>query len=262
MGELHAAGERFDLMFTSPPYNLGTNPVTGERRSVRRGEGSKWACNALGDGYEGHDDAMPPWDYEDWQKACLRGMWGLTTERGAVFYNHKPRVQEGRLWTPLSLNPGLPLRQIIVWSRNGGYNFTTTHYCPTHEWLLMFARPAFGLRDQAASGAGDVWRIPNEGDSPHPAPFPLALPSQAMETTPAGPVFDPFCGSGTTLVAAKQHGRQGVGVDSSERYLEMAAKRLSQEVLPFAEPTLPLGAEERTERWRRQRERGKREAAR
>lgn len=227
-----------DLVVTSPPYNLGTSPGAGGFGHYRDGLSSgggtarKWSGRgATGIGYDNHEDALPYPAYRDWQRDVLRACWGGLSDTGAIFYNHKPRVQADTLWTPLELNPGLPVRQIITWARAGGTAFSPANYVPTSEWIVVFAKPAWRLADRSASGVGDVWRIPQSSTPDHPAPFPLGLPARAIDTTAPHLVADPFAGSGTTLRAAKDAGVRAIGIEKSERYCEVAANRLSQDTL-------------------------------
>ena len=229
----------FDLFFTSPPYNLGGAPwphLGHWRPGDSPGGKSKWRNGSDGSGgvtYASHADAMPHHEYVAWQKETLALCWEHLSPDGAIFYNHKPRVIGGHCWLPLELNPGLPLRQIITWERAGGMNFNPTAYVPTYEWVMLFAREDFRLRDKAASGEGDTWYVPQEPDPEHPAPVPEALPAKAITTTGPGNVCDPFCGQGSTLRAAKKADRPAVGIEIEEKYCEIAAKRLSQEVFQF-----------------------------
>src|SRR5580765_6450137 len=69
----------------------------------------------------------------------------------------------------------------------------------------------------------------------HPTQKPLALMKWCIGLAgPVSTVIDPFMGSGTTLRAAKDIGLTAIGIDREERYCELAAKRMSQEVFAFA----------------------------
>lgn len=219
--------EQVDMVFISPPYNLSNTPGGGFNTRPK----GKWRKAAIQRGYDGQADAMPQEEYEEWQRACLRLCWAQLSDHGAIYYNHKPRGKNGECWLPLTLNPGLPLRQVVIWARAGGMNYTPTHYVSTCEWILVLAKPAFRLKNQAASGVGDVWYVPQQLRKDHPAPFPVGLPARAIESVHPSSVLDPFAGSGTTLVAAKAAGVHCVGIEQSEQYCENAAYRLQQGVL-------------------------------
>lgn len=231
---LLAAGT-FDVAVTSPPYNLGEQtPLTNGKQFRTAAHGGLWGRAALANGYGADDaDTLPYPEYVDWQRGVLTECWRLLTDRGAIYYNHKPRPFARELRLPLDLNPGLPLRQVVIWRRPGGINFSHTHYQPRCEWVMVLAKPAFELRDRSASGIGDVWEFPPDMKNPHPAPFPLRLPATVIETTGATAVLDPHAGSGTTLRAAKNAGIRAVGIERNEAYCEQAARRLAQQVLPL-----------------------------
>ena len=208
-----------ELVLTSPPYNLN-----GDGNQ----SGGTYFRN-LSEGYASHSDDMPHAEYVKWQHEVLTACWSTLTDNGAIYYNHKPRVGGARVRLPLDLIPHeMPVRQVVIWDRGSGFNRQFTYYVPAHEWILMVAKPAFRTNTRSVD---DVWRIPFETGGEHPAPFPLSLALRAIGTTDAGLIADPFMGSGTTLRAAKDLGRKAIGIEIEERYCEIAAKRLAQEVL-------------------------------
>lgn len=220
------------IVITSPPYNMGLTPGGNGRGMYRPGGNNKGG--RFRDGYEEYDDALPQDEYDDWQRRVIGLLWRVIPNDGAIFYNHKQRVEHGVARLPLGLDFGVPLRQIITWDRGTGIGVNKRHYCSVSEFIFLLAKPDFMLRDHSSSGAGDVWRLGMaQEDYGHPAPFPVSLPSKAIQTTAARSVLDPFAGTGTTLRAAVDFGIKAFGIEKSERYCELIAKRLSQQAFDF-----------------------------
>ena len=215
--------ESIDLVVTSPPYNLKNSTGNG----MKNGSGGKWSNAALINGYSNYDDNMPYDEYVHWQRDCLNEMMRLIKNDGAIFYNHKWRVQGGLLQDRHEIIESFPVRQIIIWRRKGGINFNPGYFLPTYEVIYIIAKPHFKLVPRANS-YGDVWEFTQEMKNGHPAPFPVALVERIISSTFAGIILDPFMGSGTTAVAAKNLGRDFIGIDISQEYCQMSRERLAE----------------------------------
>jgi modification methylase len=210
-----------DAVITSPPYNLAR---TGDGYPLRGGDYRK-----LRDGYGSHSDKMEWHDYAAWQKNCLRCCWRCLADNGCVFYNHKPRQENGLVRLPLDYNPGLPLRQICYWNRGGAINYSRSFFAPCTEWVMIYAKDAFLLRDRSASAAGDIWRFPPAQSCEHPAPFPVDLPLKILAAIESEQILDPFTGSGTTGVACIRTGRRFIGIELDGGYYRTACDRIRRE---------------------------------
>jgi site-specific DNA-methyltransferase (adenine-specific) len=77
----------------------------------------------------------------------------------------------------------------------------------------------------------------------HPTQKPVVLFRRILELFPkANFILDPFLGSGTTLLAAKQLGRRAIGIEIEEKYCEIAAKRLANEPMPLFKESVEASA--------------------
>lgn len=220
------------IVITSPPYNMGLVPGGNGRGMYRPGSNGKGG--RFRDGYGQFGDDLPQEEYNTLHRRVLGLLWDLIPSDGAIFWNHRQRIEHGRARLPLDMDFGIPLRQVITWDRGTGIAPNLRHFTPVAEWIFLFAKPGFRLRDHGASGQGDVWRLGMAPKSGHPAAFPESLPLRAIDSCRARSVLDPFAGSGTTLVAAKRLGVPAIGIEIDERYCELAARRLSQQVMVTA----------------------------
>jgi modification methylase len=215
--------ECLDLAVTSPPYNLKNSTGNG----MKDGRGGKWRNAALVNGYSHHNDNMPHEEYVQWQRDCLSEMFRLIKNNGAIFYNHKWRVQGGLLQDRQDIVSGFPVRQIIIWRRKGGINFNHGYFLPTYEVIYLIAKPDFKLAPKA-NAYGDIWEFTQEMNNIHPAPFPVALIDRIISSTLAQLILDPFSGSGTTAVAATLLGRNYIGIELSPEYCRLSEERLGK----------------------------------
>lgn len=108
------------------------------------------------------------------------------------------------------------------------------------QWRLDPPDPSRPARDQSdlthqewLDWTNGFWTFSGETRpfGGHPSAFPIELPRRCIKlfSYPGNVVCDPFCGSGTTLLAAKESGRQGIGIDVSENSCELSARRVAQQ---------------------------------
>lgn len=206
-----------NLSITSPPYNKG-----------KKNKG--WLTDKVV--YAANSDDIPEDLYQQKQIELLDEMYRITKPTGHFFYNHKLRWVTGSLIHPMKWisETKWTIRQEIVWNRTMASNIRGWRFWQVDEriyWLQKEIGPGKELESKDAL-LSSVWNIKPEMDNDHPAPFPLVIPARIIMAIlkRKGIVFDPYAGSGTTLVAAKLLGHNYFGVDISSEYVAMAEKRL------------------------------------
>jgi len=189
---------QFDLLLTDPPYGIDYKAGDSSQLGIQKFE-------------RVHGDA------EEFQPAFILGFPDVICF-GANHYTHGLPRGEGQFycWDKVCTN-GMKVRIAeceYLWHKNG-----TKPRVFRHLWSGAYRASEAGERAQ------------------HPTQKPIALMQWCLGLIPdAQTILDPFMGSGTTLVAAKLEGRKAVGIEISEKYCEIAAKRLAQRVFEFPAP--------------------------
>ena len=197
----------FDLLLTDPPYGIGASRAKAFGWGANRG-----TCGLGGYNPGRRDYGDSAWDDNPAEqstidlcrsKASLQIIWG------------------GNYFTLP------PTKGVLVWDKlRGNTDFADGEMAWTNlELALRIFRYRWNgyLVDQNSRDVRE-----------HPTQKPLALMKWCLTFTPeARTVLDPFVGSGTTLEACKTLGIPAVGIEIEERYCEITAKRLSQEVMAF-----------------------------
>jgi adenine-specific DNA-methyltransferase len=232
----------FDLVVTSPPYNLGKV-------------------------YETKKDLK---SYINWQKGIIKKIVPHLKNTGSICWQVGNYIENGSIWpldlelAPVFRDLGLQLRNRIVWHFGHGLH-TQRRFSGRYEVVLWFTRtddyifnldpvripskypgkkhfkgPKAGQYSGNPKGKNpeDVWEIPNVKSNHvektiHPCQFPVGLIERLiLSLTNSGDLlFDPFAGVASAGVAAAIHGRRFLGCDISREYLEVGQQRIKEALL-------------------------------
>ena len=222
-----------DLVFTSPPYNLGIE-------------------------YDTYNDNQELKEYLSGQEKVLKECFRIIKDGGRLAWQ-VPSITQEKMYFPLNswvsikcLDIGFEQRAEIIWLKDqiscrtawGSFNSPSDNkILPSYEYIELFSKGNKKIqhsgetdlnKDNFIEWTNGLWKIPPQTQSvQHPAPFPLNLAKRIiqMNTYVGDTVLDCFNGVGSTCVSAKQLKRNFIGIEISERYCQIARERLRQNIL-------------------------------
>ena len=216
------------LTVTSPPYNVG-----------------KLSDSDLSDD-----------DYWKLIEQCFKEVYRVTESGGRLVINvanlgRKPYIPFSNMFTQIMLDLGFLMRGEIIWQKSKGANanFAWGSWLSAsnpvirdiHEYCLVFSKDGMSKgvkgvstleKEEFMDSTLSIWNI-NPARAKkigHPAPFPVELAERFINlySYENDLVLDPFIGSGTTALAAKNLQRSYVGYEINPEYCDLAEKRLSE----------------------------------
>lgn len=225
--------ESIDLIVTSPPYNLDI-------------------------AYKSFDDSLPYEEYlkfsKQWLRRCLRWLKedGRMCLNVPLDKNKGGHQSVGADIIEIAKNVGYKYHSTIVWNEGniskssawGSWLSASSPYviAPVELIVILYkstwkktsgSRKSDISREEFISWTNGIWTFSGERKQKvgHPAPFPVELPKRCIKlfSYVGDTVLDPFMGSGSTVIAAKQNNRNGVGIDIDIDYCQLAMRRILKE---------------------------------
>ena len=217
------------LMITSPPYNVGKE----------------------------YDDDLTLREYEELLKNVFAESYKKLVTGGRACINianigRKPYIPIHLMVVNIMLDLGFLMRGEIIWDKSasaGGscawgswMSASNPVLRDYHEYILVFSKDTFSKnkaqtkkdtisKEDFIQWTKSIWTFPavNAKRIGHPAPFPIELPHRLINlySYEGDVVLDPFCGSGTTCLAAIQNNRYYIGYDINDDYIALSEKRIS-----------------------------------
>lgn len=197
-----------DVLVTDPPYGMAF--TAGKRVN---GQSSGWTSRWTGVAIAGDEST------------ALRDM-------AIARWGDKPAVVFGTWKRPAPAG----VRETLVWDKvvSTGMGDLELPWRPSWEAIYIIGAGFSGRRSHGVLRHSLPTLAPER--KLHPTPKPLPLLHELIGKCPTGVIADPFAGSGSTLVAARNLDRKAIGVELDERYCEIIARRLDQMALDFGAP--------------------------
>ena len=217
------------LMITSPPYNVGKE----------------------------YDNDLTLDEYLELLTSVFSQTYKKLVTGGRACINianigRKPYIPLHAMVIETMLDLGFLMRGEIIWdkSASGGGSCAWGSWMSAsnpvlrdyHEYILIFSKESYSKnkaqakrdtidKDDFIQWTKSIWTFPavNAKRIGHPAPFPIELPHRLINlySYEGDVVLDPFCGSGTTCIAALQNKRNYIAYDINEDYIKLSQKRIS-----------------------------------
>lgn len=166
-----------------------------------------------------------------WKPRAIAGDHDESARDAALAaWGDRPALVFGRWSVPRPAG----VRARLIWDKGEwpGMGDLGLPWGPSDEEVYVLGTGWVGRREGTVIRGN---RPTGDAAADHPTPKPVSLMERLIAKCPPGTIADPFAGSGSTLVAAKALGRKSIGVELDERYCEIAANRLAQDVLDFTE---------------------------
>ena len=219
------------LMITSPPYNVGKD----------------------------YDEDLTLDEYLKLLKRVFSEVYKKLVTGGRACVNianigRKPYIPLHAMIIEIMLELGFLMRGEIIWNKSASagsscawgswMSASNPVLRDCHEYILIFSKESFSknksqlkkdtiTHDDFIQWTKSIWTFPAEKakNVNHPAPFPIELPHRLINlySYENDIILDPFCGSGTTCIAAIKNNRKYIGYDINQDYIDLAEKRINNE---------------------------------
>lgn len=216
-----------DAVVTSPPYNFGgfhRTTKTADSRTVRQLA------------YDSFSDDMGEKEYRCFVASVMYRINAALADGGSCWWNYKGQYKDCKYHAPHWVEEYTPLtlRQDIIWRYPAGPDVALDKFFPRVEHVFWFSKGKPAMNPEMAA-IGNVWDITqNSGKIDHPAVYPIELAARCISAShEARTILDPFMGSGTTGVACSGLNRAFIGIEQSQKYFDIACKRIEAEMNRF-----------------------------